>query len=191
MFEARKASYPVEAGETKAHTYHWLYNLLELGTPQPGITADYPLAHVFSDGSRHTYVAYNASNTATTVTFSDGVALNVPANSFATQTDGSNDDGGSNDDPSQTVTRIAGPDGIQNDLRFEVTLAADWVDVHYTVNGGTLYNYRMSQNGNTHTLTTIPEYVVGDFNPDDTIRYYFTYEKNGLATDTDWSTIIY
>jgi endoglucanase Acf2 len=186
MFETRKETYPVEAGETKAHTYHWLYNLLELGTPQPDITADYPLAHVFSDEGRHTYTAYNASNTETTVTFSDGVSLNVPANSFATRT------GGSNDDQPQTVTRISGPDGMQNDLRFAVTFPnSEWADVHYTVNGGTMYNYRMNQDGDTHTLTTVPDYVVGDFSSGDTIRYYLTYEKNGLATDTDWSNIIY
>ncbi|QLG49514.1 glycosyl hydrolase [Natrinema halophilum] len=95
-FEARKNSYQVEAGETRAHTYHWIHNLRAMGSPDGTVTADTPFYQVFSDGSERTYVAYNASDSSTTVTFSDETTLTVPANSMATSSGVDNGDGDSN-----------------------------------------------------------------------------------------------
>jgi len=232
MFEAQAGSYSPEFGETKAHTYHWIYTLLELGNPRRDVTADHPLAHVFDDGGELTYVAYNGADTTTTVTFSDGTSLSIPANSFATRTgdgsgggsgdggtggddggtgdgsdgdDGGSDDGGSGggdgnadsgttDDFSYAVSRISGADGVADELRFEYVSNVDsnWVDVHYTVDGGTQYNYRMNNpSGDTHALETTPDYVVGDFSAGDVIDYYFTYEVDGAATDSGWFSVTY
>ncbi|MFC5368953.1 glycosyl hydrolase [Salinirubrum litoreum] len=93
LWTARKDSYPVEFGESRAHTYHWIYNTDAMGTAVKSITADHPLTTVYDDGSSKTYVAYNPSSSSTTVTFSDGTSLSVPANSMATSSDG--DGGGS------------------------------------------------------------------------------------------------
>jgi endoglucanase Acf2 len=72
------------AGETRAHTLFWLLSLKEMGTPDLSVTADTPLYSVFhrTDGT-HTYVAYNARDAATHVTFSDGKTLEVPPHSVA------------------------------------------------------------------------------------------------------------
>lgn len=289
MFDARANSYSPEFGETKAHTYHWIRSLLELGSPVRNVTADHPLAHVFDDGSERTYVAYNSGDAATTVTFSDGTTLTVSANSFATQrgsgsgagdtaaptapstlsapcqtatsvhldwdaatdtgdsgldyytvyrdgesatqvdagttsttvsdlsprteytftvtaTDGAGNesdaaealavttDPESNADFSQEAVRISGPDGTEDDLRFEFVSTVDsaWVDVHYTVNGGTQYNHRMNNaRGDTHTLETVPDSVVGDFDGGDVVAYSFTYEADGGATDSEAFSITY
>jgi hypothetical protein len=52
---SRKDSYSIEFGESRAHTYHWIY-----------------------------HIAYNPTSSSITVNFSDGVSLDVPANSMAT-----------------------------------------------------------------------------------------------------------
>ncbi|KZN22762.1 hypothetical protein A4G99_18765 [Haladaptatus sp. R4] len=89
MFQAKKGSYTPESGETKAHTYHWIYAIDGMGNPNPSVTADYPLAYVFGSGSDKTYVAYNGGNAAITVNFSDGTSLSVGANSMNSSTGGS------------------------------------------------------------------------------------------------------
>ncbi len=73
-----------EWGETKAHTYHWLGNLKNLGTFTWNITGNNPLSAVFTKGGVKTYVAYNASGSPIVVNFSDGTNLPVPAWSMAT-----------------------------------------------------------------------------------------------------------
>lgn len=68
-------SYSPEAGESKAHTYHWLNTFKEIGKLQMGtgvVTADYPAAMLFSTEEQNTYVVYNYSNTPKTIMFSDG-----------------------------------------------------------------------------------------------------------------------
>lgn len=70
-------------GESRAHTYHWLYNFRELGQLDTTVTADIPTYAVFVDGSGDkTYVAYNAGATERVVTFSDGYTMNVGARSL-------------------------------------------------------------------------------------------------------------
>ncbi len=82
------AGYTPEEGQSKAFTYHWIHNLNALGRPDVGVTANSPTAAVFNKGGTRTYVAYNPGNAATTVTFSTGAQLNVPARSLATSSGG-------------------------------------------------------------------------------------------------------
>ncbi|GAB3673182.1 glycosyl hydrolase [Halopiger thermotolerans] len=173
-FEARKNSYEVEAGHTRAQTYHWLYNLHEMGSPDGTVTADTPFYQVFSDGTQRTYVAYNADNTGTTVTFSDGTELFVPANSMATTTGddtgsgGGGDDGGDggsggddgNDGGSgeQTYSGDAGEgwtatvtdDGTDSYWEFVPNNDASWADIQFD-NGNGWVGYRMTADGDAHT----------------------------------------
>ena len=74
-------------GVSDAQTYHWLHAMNAMGTLETGITANYPIAAVFSKNGVKTYVAHNYSNTSKTVTFSDGFRLNVPAGKMATNRD--------------------------------------------------------------------------------------------------------
>jgi endoglucanase Acf2 len=70
--------YKKESGETKAHTYHWLQNMKQLGSVWSSVYANTALYAVFKKGEQLTYVAYNASPIEKTVTFSDGFSLVVP-----------------------------------------------------------------------------------------------------------------
>ncbi|MEU7028121.1 glycosyl hydrolase [Streptomyces sp. NPDC046275] len=87
-WDAGNASYTPEAGESKAHTYHWIATLDALGAPDPSVTGDLPTSAVFSKNGVRTYAAHNHGSTARTVTFSDGKTLTVPARSTATGTGG-------------------------------------------------------------------------------------------------------
>jgi endoglucanase Acf2/chitodextrinase len=72
-------------GRKSAHLYHWVHNLAAMGTPTHDVVADVPQAAVFEDdGGNRTYVAYNAAGSTTTVRFSDGFSMDVPANSLGT-----------------------------------------------------------------------------------------------------------
>jgi len=77
-------------GNSSAFTYQFAHVMNGLGTPDHTVVADTPFYQVFDDDTSKTYVAYNASDTATTVRFSDGASMQVPANSMATS-DGSGD----------------------------------------------------------------------------------------------------
>ena len=78
-------NYTPEEGETKAHTYQWIYTLKQLGALATGtgaLTANSPSAVAFDKAGVKTYLAYNFGCTAQYVSFSDGMKLAVPANSF-------------------------------------------------------------------------------------------------------------
>ena len=72
--------YLPEAGETKAHTYHWLYTLKALGeqiTISKNVTADYPSAMTFEKEDLRQYVVYNFEDEIRLVSFSDGHTVNA------------------------------------------------------------------------------------------------------------------
>lgn len=83
-------SYPgrnLKFGVSDAQTYHWVHAMNALGQVDAGVTANYPIAAVFKKNNVKTYVAHNYSNTAITVTFSDGYQLQVPARRMVTSMD--------------------------------------------------------------------------------------------------------
>ncbi|MFE3137767.1 glycosyl hydrolase [Streptomyces scopuliridis] len=84
-WDAGNAGYTPEAGESKAHTYHWIATLDALGAPDATVTGSVPASAVFSKGGVRTYAAHNFESAARTVTFSDGTTLDVPARSTATK----------------------------------------------------------------------------------------------------------
>ena len=65
-----------EAGESKAHTYHWLASLATFGRVAPDVHADSPFAITFerSDTGARTHIAWNPSSQPRTVLFTDGTA---------------------------------------------------------------------------------------------------------------------
>ncbi|MFF7813875.1 glycosyl hydrolase [Streptomyces sp. NPDC007945] len=83
-FDATGGNYTPEAGETRAHTYHWLTTLDALGAPDASVTGSIPTSAVFLKGTERTYAAHNHGSAPITVTFSDGKSLTVPARSTAT-----------------------------------------------------------------------------------------------------------
>jgi endoglucanase Acf2 len=74
----------VEEGETPSHTYHFMQSLANLGRPDFSVTANTPFYGVFrtAGGQRH-YLAFNASQSAVSVMFSDGMTLRVPPRRLA------------------------------------------------------------------------------------------------------------
>lgn len=84
------ASYEPEAGETKAHTYHWLHTFSKLGHLKTGtgaLTANHPAAVAFEKNGVISYVVYNYSDQTMQVTFSDGKIVNASANGFTVVSD--------------------------------------------------------------------------------------------------------
>ncbi|MFD5746626.1 glycosyl hydrolase [Streptomyces sp. NPDC127033] len=84
-WDAGGAAYTPEAGESRAHTYHWIATLDALGAPDATVTGSLPTSAVFSRNGVRVYAAHNFGATATTFTFSDGTTLDVPARSTATR----------------------------------------------------------------------------------------------------------
>ena len=77
--------YENEAGESKAHTYHWIHTFNALGHVQTGtgnLTSNYPAAMAFKKDGIINYLAYNFNENDITVSYSDGKTFIVPANSF-------------------------------------------------------------------------------------------------------------
>ena len=80
-----RSGYINEAGESKAHTYHWIHTFNALGHIQTGtgdLTANYPAAMAFKKDGMLNYLAYNFSDNNITVSYSNGKTMVVPPNSF-------------------------------------------------------------------------------------------------------------
>ncbi|GAA0655454.1 hypothetical protein GCM10010193_02290 [Kitasatospora atroaurantiaca] len=172
--------YTPEEGESKAHTYHWIYNLASLGTLDPAVTADTPTAAVFVNGATRTHVAHNYGTAARAVHFSDGTTLTVPARSTASER-GSFQDGGSGGttgSPSPTPTPTPSPTS---------TVPATTGNTFYLQAGGAL----STAYGAAAAVDTIPS--AGGANHDGTPYQAKVYEirnvsgtlRSGAATDFD------
>jgi hypothetical protein len=84
-YETVGSEYAPEAGESKAHTYHWLHTFKALGQLRTGtgdLTADSPSAVAFDKDGTRTYVVYNFSDQMQTVTYSDGKIVSATPNGF-------------------------------------------------------------------------------------------------------------
>ncbi len=83
------STYQPEAGESKAHTYHWIHTFSALGhliTGTGALTADYPAALAFDKDGVTTYVVYNFTGQALTVSFSDGQVVDAAPGGFTVTT---------------------------------------------------------------------------------------------------------
>jgi endoglucanase Acf2 len=65
----------LEGGNTHAFMYHWINTLKNVGLNDAAVTADYPLATVFTKKGRRTYAIYHGDGKPLKVTFSDGVTF--------------------------------------------------------------------------------------------------------------------
>ena len=84
------ADYIPEAGETEAHTYHWIHTFSNLGqmiTGTGALTADYPAALAFDNNGVTSYVVYNFGGQSLVVTYSDGQIVNAAPFGFTVITD--------------------------------------------------------------------------------------------------------
>jgi len=79
------ASYIPEAGETKAHTYHWIHTFSALGQLATGtgtLTSDHPAALAFEKDGVTNYVVYNFTDQQMVVSYSDGQTVTAAPNAF-------------------------------------------------------------------------------------------------------------
>ncbi|WP_431677937.1 glycosyl hydrolase [Kitasatospora sp. KL5] len=187
-WDAGNAGYTPEEGESKAHTYHWIYDLASLGTLDPATTADTPTAAVFSNGGTRTHVAHNYTTAARTVHFSDGYTLTVPARSTASER-GSREDGGNGGvtpSPTPTGSPTATPTPTPTPTPSP-TATATTGNTFYLQPGGTL----TTAYGTAAATDTLPS--AGGTNHDGTPYQAKAYEirnlsgtvKPGAATDFD------
>ena len=111
------SAYTPEAGETQAHTFHWLHTMRALGHLATGtgdITADYPAAMVFDQGDLRQYLVYNFNNAPLTVTFSDGHTVTAPAGFVVSD--------------NQAVALDSDGDGVIDDLDAFPDQSSEWLD---------------------------------------------------------------
>jgi endo-1,3(4)-beta-glucanase len=82
-------NYDTEAGESKAHTYHWLHTFDTLGQLKVSseLASDYPAALVFEKNGSLNYVIYNFNSEPLVVSFSNGKVITALPNSFTIQKD--------------------------------------------------------------------------------------------------------
>lgn len=83
---------------------------------------------------------------------------------------------------SSSFTYGASRSGTTATIYFKPGWTATWVDVHYIYNNGGQQNFRMTYNSSTARW----EKTVSGVASGKVLKYYFTYEKGGLAYDTAW-----
>jgi endoglucanase Acf2 len=75
---------PLEGGNSRTNLYYWCQNLNNLGQVDASVTADTPCYAVFKKDTTRNYVAYNNTDKALTVTFSDGKTLTIEKKGLGT-----------------------------------------------------------------------------------------------------------
>ncbi|AIQ52663.1 glycoside hydrolase family 64 protein [Paenibacillus sp. FSL R7-0331] len=81
-------------------------------------------------------------------------------------------------------TQGASLSGATATIWFKSAVSTSWVDVHYKVNNGTQFNYRMTYNSSTARY----EQAVSGIPAGTAISYFFTYNNGTPAYDTGWFT---
>lgn len=113
----------------------------------------------------------------------DGLAYDSEWMTYGSTTEsgsGSGESGGTGTETEGYGVTISGNTAT---IWYEPSETTKWVDVHYILNDGGQQNFRMTYEESTgRWIQTVA--VSGSA----TFRYFFTYEKNDLACDTDWYT---
>jgi endoglucanase Acf2 len=154
--------YAPEGGDSKAHTYHWIHNINQLGALNPTITANTPLYAVFNKDGVINHVAFNPQSTPLTVTFSDGVQLTVPPRTIAT----------TNQSSAHTFTSQANDSG-EVDFSFSPNWTPQYVKLSYRI------NFTPAQVVNMTNQSGKWVYSVDGLKDGDVIQYAFIYEDGG------------
>lgn len=150
QWRAQQSSYPVEEGESKAHTFYFLKNMSVLGTVDRTVTANTPLHAVYSKGGTRTYMAANMGQSAITVTFSNGVTLNVPARSVASSAGGGG--GGGDTTAPSTPANLAASGTTSSSTNLSWSASTD-------AGGSGLTGYEVLRGGTVITTVTGTTYT--------------------------------
>lgn len=199
-----------EEGETKAHTYHWVYTLKQLGHLATGtgvLTANHPAAVAFNKNGILTYIAYNFGCSAINVAYSDGTSISVPAKGYAYKRTGQSVVSSGAGCSGTSSSASSAPSSVASSSKSSVASSsvassvaaapyghtvltstsvrfhvnnAAWADIHYTINGGAQQNIRMTNANNNNT------YDLTGIPAGATVRYFFTIAQGAGAIDTAW-----
>ncbi|WP_374985405.1 glycosyl hydrolase [Streptomyces fradiae] len=157
--------YAPEAGETKAHTYHWVATMNSIGSPDMTVTANSPTAVVFDKNGTRTYAAHNYTAETCSVLFSDGGVLNVPARSTASGAGGDTELG-----------TLCGAPGDDRPSAPGTPVAADVTDDSVTLTWEAATDDLGVKDYDIHRGTTKVATVAGT-----------TYTDTGLASGTEYT----
>jgi endo-1,3(4)-beta-glucanase len=201
-----------EEGETKAHTYHWVYTLKQLGhlaTGTGALTANHPAAVAFNKNGVLTYIAYNFGCSAINVAYSDGTNFSVPAKGYALKRTGQSvvssgaGCGATSSTPSSTA-----PSSVASSSKSSVapssvasSVAATpyghtvltSTSVRFHVNNAAWADIHYTINGGaqqnirmTHNVDNSNTITVSSIPAGATVRYSFTIAQGAGAVDTTW-----
>ncbi|WP_186577096.1 glycosyl hydrolase [Aquibacillus kalidii] len=112
--------------------------------------------------------------------YATGFDFNINWFKMSPSNTGGGNDGGS---PDEHVTEdytagVSSNSAEEAIVYFTPTTTSNYVDLHYTINGGNQQNFRMTNNSGTWKKT------ISGLNSGDTIEYWFTYEKQGPQYDS-------
>ncbi|WP_039912280.1 glycosyl hydrolase [Cellvibrio mixtus] len=201
-----------EEGETKAHTYHWVYTLKQLGhlaTGTGALTANHPAAVAFNKNGVLTYIAYNFSCSAINVAYSDGTGFSVPAKGYALKrtgqsvvSSGAGCTGTSSSVASSTPGSVASSSksSVASSAVASSAVATPYghtvltsTSVRFHANNAAWADIHYTINGGaqqnirmTHNADNSNTYTVSNIPAGATVRYFFTIAQGAGAIDTDW-----
>lgn len=202
-----------EEGETKAHTYHWVYTLKQLGhlaTGTGALTANHPAAVAFNKNGILTYIAYNFGCSAINVAYSDGTSFSVPAKGYALKRTGQSvvSSGAGCGTSSSTPSSVA-PSSVSSSSKSSVASSSvassvaatayghtvlTGSSVRFHVNGAAWADIHFTINGGaqqnirmTHNADNSNTYELGSIPAGATLRYFFTIAQSIGAVDTAWT----
>ncbi len=203
-----------EEGETKAHTYHWVYTLKQLGhlaTGTGALTANHPAAVAFNKNGVLTYIAYNFSCAAINVSYSDGTSFSVPAKGYALKRTGQSvvSSGAGCGGASSSAPSSVAPSSIASSSKSSVAPSSVASSVAATPYGHTVLtgssvrfhannaawaDIHFTINGGaqqnirmTHNADNSNTYGLGSIPAGATVRYFFTIAQGAGAIDTAWA----
>lgn len=202
-----------EEGETKAHTYHWVYTLKQLGhlaTGTGALTANHPAAVAFNKNGVLSYIAYNFGCSAINVAYSDGTSFSVPAKGYALKRTGQSvvSSGAGCSGTSSSVTTST-PSSVATSSRSSVatsSVASSSVatpyghtiltsnSVRFHANNAawadihyTINNGAQQNIRMTHNADNSNTFTVNNIPAGATVRYFFTIAQGAGAIDTSWA----
>jgi len=201
-----------EEGETKAHTYHWVYTLKQLGhlaTGTGALTANHPAAVAFNKNGSLTYIAYNFGCSALNVAYSDGTSFSVPAKGYALKRtgqsvvssgagcSGTSSSAASSAAPSSVAS--SSPSSIASSVASSVAAAPyghsilTGSSVRFYANNAAWADIHYTINGGaqqnirmTHNADNSNTYDLAGIPAGATLRYFFTIAQGAGAVDTAW-----
>lgn len=200
-----------EEGETKAHTYHWVYTYKQLGhlaTGTGALTANHPAAVAFNKNGILTYIAYNFGCSAINVAYSDGTNFSVPAKGYALKRTGQSvvSSGAGCGATSSTPSSVA-PSSVASSSKSSVAPSSVASSVAATPYGHTVLtsnsvrfhannaawadihytiNGGAQQNIRMTNASNNNTYTLTNIPAGATVRYFFTIAQGAGAIDTAW-----